>query len=161
MTLEQEFEQLSTESRAAFIGMARLNLSRDLQHEAEDVVQEAFLEAWSRLSEFRRECTLKGFIMLVVLRGAWKRSKRTNRAISIDELPEEFFAYGGPSAEDMATAADVLRKVESGLSSKQCRFLEQWKRGEFAGDMTPSRRQALQRINIRARNIAVRKNLAA
>ena len=73
--------------------------------DAEDVVQQALLGAYRRITSFEGRSTLKTWLISIVMNQASKalRSRRVRKALSLDAAAEE----GGPSAASGALADAV------------------------------------------------------
>jgi RNA polymerase sigma-70 factor (ECF subfamily) len=73
--------------------------------DAEDVVQQALLGAYRRITSFEGRSTLKTWLISIVMNQASKalRSRRVRRALSLDAASEE----GGPTAATGALADAV------------------------------------------------------
>jgi RNA polymerase sigma-70 factor (ECF subfamily) len=73
--------------------------------DAEDVVQQALLGAYRRITSFEGRSTLKTWLISIVMNQASKalRSRRVRRALSLDAADEE----GGPSAAAAGALAEA------------------------------------------------------
>lgn len=78
---EEEFQELYAHSAARLVGQLYL-MTGDL-HEAQDVVQEAFVRAWGRRSRLARDAGPEAWLRTVAWRLAisrWRRRRRSTEA---------------------------------------------------------------------------------
>lgn len=80
-------------------------------HEAEDVVQEAYVTAYERLATFRGESALTTWLTRIVINEAKQRLRERKPTVAVDQLdvapPGAVIAFPGAFAED--PAAGVAR----------------------------------------------------
>ncbi|MEU4350413.1 SigE family RNA polymerase sigma factor [Streptomyces sp. NPDC023838] len=105
---DDEFEEFYAHSVKNLVGQVYL-MTGDL-HEAQDVVQEAFVRAWGRRARLRREAGPEAWIRTVAWRLAvsrWRRRRRAGEAWRLHDggRPE---ASHGPDPSSVALV-DALR----------------------------------------------------
>ncbi|PKV86168.1 SigE family RNA polymerase sigma factor [Streptomyces sp. TLI_146] len=104
---DDEFEEFYAHSVKNLVGQVYL-MTGDL-HEAQDVVQEAFVRAWGRRARLRREAGPEAWVRTVAWRLAvsrWRRHRRAGEAWRLhDGRPE---AAHGPDPSSVALV-DALR----------------------------------------------------
>lgn len=104
----EEFEEFYTQTVARLTGQLYVMLGD--QHEAQDVVQEAFVKGWSRRRQLRRDGQPEAWIRTVAWRLAvsrWRGHRRTADAWRRSGAPTQ---AEGPGPESVALV-DALRDL--------------------------------------------------
>lgn len=86
-------------------------------HEAEDVVQEAYLLAYRSIGDFRGEARLSTWLIRIVVNLAIRRKQRQTRDSAlrtdgVDEEVQEMTQSPSPSPESEASTAELRRLLE-------------------------------------------------
>ncbi|MEU1179910.1 SigE family RNA polymerase sigma factor [Streptomyces sp. NPDC005820] len=116
MTVE-EFEEFYARSRQSLVGQLYL-MTGDL-HEAQDVVQEAFVRAWARRARLHRDAGPEAWIRTVAWRLAVSRWRRRGRSLEAWRRHAGGRADSGPAPEpDTVALVTALRR----LSERQRRI---------------------------------------
>ncbi|MDQ1010305.1 SigE family RNA polymerase sigma factor [Streptomyces sp. PKU-EA00015] len=115
MTVE-EFEEFYAHSLKPLVGQLYL-MTGDL-HEAQDVVQEAFVRAWARRSRLSRDAGPEAWIRTVAWRLAVSRWRRRGRS---DEAWRRRHGGAPPTAPEPEPGTVVLVDALRGLSDRQRR----------------------------------------
>ncbi|MFD9795343.1 SigE family RNA polymerase sigma factor [Streptomyces sp. NPDC059070] len=105
---DDEFEEFYAHSVKDLVGQVYL-MTGDL-HEAQDVVQEAFVRAWGRRARLRRDAGPEAWIRTVAWRLAvsrWRRRRRAGEAWRLHDGGRPGAAHG-PDASSVALV-DALR----------------------------------------------------
>ncbi len=93
-----EFRQLfETQADALFRYLYRLARNR---HDAEDLLQETFVQLWRKRGQFRGEGSFAGYVRRIAYRtflNARSRLARRNGAVSLDSSPEPLDSERGPA----------------------------------------------------------------
>lgn len=121
---ERAFEAIVQRYRTSLVRHCR-HLLRD--REAEDVVQAAFLRAWTALSEGEHVRELRPWLFTIARNGALDVVRRSG--YDYDELRESISGVGGPEEEIERRA--VVRRTLTGLAS-----------------LPPAQREALLRVAV-------------
>ncbi|MFE5662738.1 RNA polymerase sigma factor [Streptomyces niveus] len=126
---EEAFEQLVRAHGPVMLQLAtRLLGSRT---EAEDAVQDAFVSAWRKLPEFRRDAEFKTWIYRIVTNRCLNQLRARRPATDLDSVPEpaapEHESSPSRAAESHA-AVRALAVAMAGLSPEQraCWVLREW-----------------------------------
>ncbi len=104
------FERLMRQHNSRLFRMARAILKDD--GEAEDALQDAYLEAYRHIGTFRGDATLSTWLMRIVINQALMRVRRQKRdrvVVSFDERPGE---RPEPPAGPAESPTDALRRAE-------------------------------------------------
>lgn len=117
---EEAFEQLVRRHSAELLRLARRLLGE--YGEAEDAVQEAFVSAWRRLPEFRRNAAFGTWMYRIVTNRCLNvlRARRPTRPL--DEAPEPRapeYAVSPERAAESAAAGRALARAMAGLTPEQ------------------------------------------
>ncbi|MEU1514531.1 SigE family RNA polymerase sigma factor [Streptomyces sp. NPDC005811] len=116
MTVE-EFEEFYARSRQSLVGQLYL-MTGDL-HEAQDVVQEAFVRAWARRARLNRDAGPEAWIRTVAWRLAVSRWRRRGRSLEAWRRHAGGQQGSGPAPEpDTVVLVAALRR----LSERQRRI---------------------------------------
>ncbi|WP_416981809.1 SigE family RNA polymerase sigma factor [Streptomyces sp. T028] len=116
MTVE-EFEEFYARSRQSLVGQLYL-MTGDL-HEAQDVVQEAFVRAWARRARLERDAGPEAWIRTVAWRLAVSRWRGRGRSLEAWRRHAGGQPDGGPAPEpDTVALVAALRR----LSERQRRI---------------------------------------
>jgi RNA polymerase sigma-70 factor, ECF subfamily len=101
------FDLIVDRHRASVFRLARLLVPQ--QHEAEDVLQQAFLAAWRSASQFRGDASLRTWLLTITRHTALRMRERRHRE-PIDETPLDELGraagWGGPDPEALALASE-------------------------------------------------------
>jgi len=134
---------LVTRHQASVFRLARL-LTRT-PGDAEDILQEAFLSAWTGLHRFRGEASVRTWLLTITRNAALSQRSRTARE-PIDPTPIEDLAdlgvragWGGPTPEDLAIATeqrDHLAAAFAGLNAVDREILTLRDLEELSGEDT-------------------------
>ncbi len=93
-----------------------LGVARRYAHtvaEAEDVLQDAFVKAFTRLAEFRGEGSFEGWLRRIVVTTAlnhWQSGQHRRQQLALDDAPEPYAADA--DALDRLSVAEVLALME-------------------------------------------------
>ena len=103
--------QLYARYAALMLGIAR-RYTRS-QDEAEDILQDAFIKVFTRLTEFRGEGSFEGWMRRIVVNTAlnhWQSGQHRRQQLLLDDVPEPF----APDADafDRLGVAEVLALME-------------------------------------------------
>ena len=94
--------------------------------DAQDVMQDAFLLAFQKLSHFRHDASFKTWLLTITWRRAlrWRRSptKRLNRLVALEEEGHVEAEATGPSAEQMLIASEIHRDAARLIRSLPARL---------------------------------------
>jgi RNA polymerase sigma factor (sigma-70 family) len=102
--------------------VARAVLNEDT--EAEDVVQETYIHAFMRLSEFRAEARLSTWLTRIALNEALSRRRQRRSTVdlkAIEAMPAPFSAHE-PDPEQAATLNDIRRLLERAVAGLPERY---------------------------------------
>lgn len=106
----EAFGALVTRHQASVFRLARL-LTRT-PGDAEDILQQAFLSAWTGLRQFRGEASVRTWLLTITRNAALSQRTRAARE-PVDPTPIEDLAdlgvragWGGPTPEDLAIASE-------------------------------------------------------
>ena len=84
-------------------------------HDAEDVAQEAFVAAFRSIGSYRGDGPLRGWLLRIATRQAYRRLSQRRSTVDVDAVPEPFMAdsRGDPTRIVVATERrdDVRRAV--------------------------------------------------
>ncbi len=110
----QAFRTIMTTHNQALYRIARAVIRND--SEAEDVVQEAYVRAFSRLDGFRGEATLSTWLSRITLNealGRLRRKKRADRALRTEDpgLPAQIIPFPGSTSGDDPERAMAQRQI--------------------------------------------------
>jgi RNA polymerase sigma-70 factor (ECF subfamily) len=89
--LERTFESLILPNRAALTAQARRLTGGDMA-EAEDLVQETLVRAYTHIGDISREDTVKGWLHTILRNlfiNRYQRRARAPRSVSLDKLSDE------------------------------------------------------------------------
>ena len=163
-TREDRFAYTCEHHASWFHFLATRNLISILSLEAEDVVQDAFLEAWSGLSGYREEGSMRNWISTFVVWIAWARNKKRDPLFRASSALLDDHALPVHSHSSFAShleRQDILGRILPMLSDAQQEFLRLWSQGMFVGQMSANdNRGRLGRIKRRMRSIAQRKKIS-
>ncbi|KRE01292.1 RNA polymerase subunit sigma [Bosea sp. Root670] len=115
----QAFRTIMTTHNQALYRIARAVIRND--SEAEDVVQEAYVRAFSHLDSFRGEATLSTWLSRITLNealGRLRRKKRADKALRAEDpgVPAQIIPFPGSSSGDdperMMAQRQILQLVE-------------------------------------------------
>lgn len=90
----------------------------DSDGEAEDVMQDAYVRAYSHLAEFRGGARFSTWLTKIALYEALARRRRAGRTVSLDEdLPAERFVSSERGPEARTLASELHRALESAVAT--------------------------------------------
>lgn len=112
------FEALVRRYLPRVAGLAARTLGGD-RHEALDVAQDAFVEAWKILPAWREGGSLFSWLYRTTLNLCSHRLRRRRRIVLVGERPPELPAPAGTEDLEKAERADALRKALDALSPQQ------------------------------------------
>jgi RNA polymerase sigma-70 factor, ECF subfamily len=101
--------------------VARSVLADD--HEAEDVIQQSYLQAFTRLAGFRGEASLRTWLTRITLNEAIRRRRRQRSIVALSEVDtarerDRSQAYlsqlTGPDPERVAARSQIRKLLEGG-----------------------------------------------
>lgn len=96
--------------------------------DVDDVVQEAFVIAWQRLSELEDPAAVKSWLMRIVSRKAMDRVRSRRSTVDIDEIEHPAFPHGTPAhAAEARAGVEALNEVLGELpdAQRQCWVLRE------------------------------------
>ncbi|WP_027001909.1 RNA polymerase sigma factor [Hugenholtzia roseola] len=105
-------------------------------HEADDILQEAFLKVFQKIESFGRECPLGYWIKKIVINTALKQNRRKIDQAIKEEVEDLQIPQGGESIQSSYNFQDLLRMVQRLAPSYQTIFnlyaIEGYKHSEIA-----------------------------
>lgn len=146
--------------------LAQKNLIARLSIEAQDVVQDAFLESWTALHGYREEGSMRAWISTFVVWIAWARNRKSDplfrpRNLLTENIPLRPLSDRANGFATRLEVNDILSRILPMLSEAQQEFLTQWSQGAYVGLMSDNvHRGKLVRIKRRMRSIAKRKKIS-
>ncbi|MET4673147.1 RNA polymerase sigma-70 factor (ECF subfamily) [Streptomyces sp. PvR018] len=117
---EEAFEVLVRRHSPAMLQLA-VRLLGD-RADAEDAVQDAFVSAWRKLPEFRRDASFYTWLYRIVTNRCLNRLRSRRPAADLDSVPEQAAPEHQASparAVESRAAADALAGAMAGLSPEQ------------------------------------------
>ncbi len=120
----QAFRTIMTTHNQALYRIARAVIRND--SEAEDVVQEAYVRAFSHLDSFRGEATLSTWLSRITLNealGRLRRKKRAEKALRAEDpgIPAQIIPFpgsiSGDDPERMMAQRQILQLVERAIDN--------------------------------------------
>jgi RNA polymerase sigma-70 factor, ECF subfamily len=116
-------ERLIQQHNRALWRIARSILRDD--RDAEEVVQEAYLRAFSRIGEFRGESSLGTWLARITINEALRKLARRRNAAGLEELSDETevdhlrgaMSLPSPNPEQTAARAQIRRMVERAVDA--------------------------------------------
>lgn len=86
-------------------------------HQAEDIVQEAFLKAFRALGTLRQPDRFKSWFVGLVRSRAIDvlRERRAHRVVPVPEVPDDAAGAEGPSPEDVEVREETRRKIREAV----------------------------------------------
>ena len=118
------FRELMQRSNRRLFRVARGVLGSDA--EAEDVVQESYMEAYANLAGFRGEASLLTWLTRIVLNAAYGRLRRRRSQVEVEQIeaaqldPGRIVAFPGAGAVDPAAAVaqeQIRRLIEKAVDA--------------------------------------------
>jgi RNA polymerase sigma-70 factor, ECF subfamily len=112
-------------------------LARVAAADADDLVQEVFLQAWRRLDSLREPAAFAAWILTVARRRA---ADHYRRGVETEELPEEVLSEDSPHAEAAAALAAIRALPEAYRETLILRLVEGMTGPEIAArtNLTPA-----------------------
>ncbi len=102
------------ETRAVYQACLRI-LGR--RHEAEDVTQESFVAAYRSIGSFRGEGSLRGWLIRIATRQAFRRLSQRRPMAAVDDAPERFISDSSSEPGGVLLAAEHAREVRGAVAS--------------------------------------------
>ncbi|MFF9373864.1 RNA polymerase sigma factor [Streptomyces griseoluteus] len=127
---EEAFAVLVREHAPALVGLATRLLGE--RAEAEDAVQDAFISAWRRLPEFRRQSSF-GTWMYRIVTNRCLNVLRARRPVTSLEAAGEFAAPEHDSPERVTEARDAVRGMRRALDDLSAEQRACWVLRELDG----------------------------
>jgi len=128
----QELDALYRSYSPYVAGIAARILGRD--HEVDDLVQDAFINALRGLSALREPLAIKGWLAKITVRLATRRlrARRLRRALYLDRdvLDYEPICAGGATQEERALVARVYRELDKMSASDRVAWVLRYVEGE-------------------------------
>ncbi|GLF99348.1 SigE family RNA polymerase sigma factor [Streptomyces yaizuensis] len=110
---DEEFEEFYTHSVKHLVGQVYL-MTGDL-HEAQDVVQEAFVRGWARRARLERDAGPEAWIRTVAWRLAVSRWRRRGRTLAAWRLRDGHLPGTAPAPDpETVTLVAALRRLPEG-----------------------------------------------
>jgi len=105
---------IELETRAVYRTCLRI-LGRP--HDAEDVTQEAFMAAYRSIGSFRGEGSLRGWILRIATRQAFRRLSQRRPTADLDAVGEPLIADRRAEPADVVLATERARDVRGAVAS--------------------------------------------
>ena len=84
-------------------------------HDAEDVTQESFVAAYRAVGSYRGDGSLRGWLMRIATRQAFRRLGQRRPAADLDAVPEPFLADSSTDPTRLAVANEVRADVRDAV----------------------------------------------
>lgn len=144
----------------------------DSDAEAEEVVQEAYLAAFTRLHQFRNEARFSTWVARITLNAAAMRRRRSRPSEEYDTVAEDdlegrrvlAFPRGGPSGPEAALGRSQIRgMIEAAVAAlpPELRLVFLLKEAEGMSVLTIARELSLNPITVKTRLFRARRRLRA
>jgi RNA polymerase sigma-70 factor (ECF subfamily) len=86
-------------------------------HDAEDVTQEAFVAAYRSIGSYRGDGPLRGWLMRIATRQAFRRRSQRRPSADVDAVPERLVADTSGEPSRVILAAEGGREVRRAVAS--------------------------------------------
>jgi RNA polymerase sigma-70 factor (ECF subfamily) len=86
-------------------------------HDAEDVTQEAFINAFRSLGTFRGEGSLRGWLLRIATRQSFRRLSQRRPAADLDAIGEEGLADSGTDPTRVVVAAERQAEIRRAVAA--------------------------------------------
>jgi RNA polymerase sigma-70 factor (ECF subfamily) len=86
-------------------------------HDAEDVTQEAFMAAYRSIGGFRGDGSLRGWILRIATRQAFRRLSQRRPTADLDAVAEPLMADGSEEPAGVVLASERARDVRGAVAS--------------------------------------------
>jgi len=112
------FDEIVRRHHASVFRLARLLVTR--AEEAEDVLQQTFLSAWTGASQFRGEASARTWLLTITRHAALRMRERRSRE-PVDDTPLDELGmqagWGGPDPEALAVATEHRELLQSAFAA--------------------------------------------
>ena len=102
------------ETRAVYRACLRI-LGRP--HDAEDVTQETFVAAYRSIGSYRGEGPLRGWLLRIATRQAFRRLAQRRPTADVDRVPEPFLADSRTDPTRMAVASELRGELRDAVDA--------------------------------------------
>ena len=86
-------------------------------HDAEDVTQESFVAAYRAIGTYRGDGSLRGWLLRIATRRAFRRLAQRRPTADLDALPEPFLADSRTDPTRVAVASELRAQVRDAVGA--------------------------------------------